>query len=355
MQNIPQMYIRGLPIETKLGKCYFLTMSQYEDIYKFQKLLYLKKEDLYNILEEILNLDKEDILNVINPQFIDEIRNLDMVVIIKNIRELNLYDTYRIIYDYFCGEGTFDIFILSDRDLLIYKIQIMGKLNNYLLNNSYDELEQLKNEDLSIEERKDIENQIKNNKSNENNTIKIQKDDSFYINIIKNIKELGLYNQYNELFNMCFKDEKCLFDKIQTDKELFDYIQLIIDMNCIAKLEDEIDDSNLDDEVKKFNMYDRLLKERQQENITFKSQYASLWLMLGKQPEFLTIYQYNALFEQSAQFKSFDATTGMYSNEVIMWCADGSKTNNNKKIDDIEDEVIEQARKDMTKVVRDIS
>lgn len=328
MQNIKDFYIRGKPIDTPLGKLYFIKMEQYEEIYKYQKLLFFNKEDLYDSLKEILDLDKEDILKFIKSEYIEKIKNYQIVELIKGIRELGYYDIFKSIYDYFCGENIFDNLVLSDKDLLVYKIQIMGKLKSLL-----NDREVIKNTD--------------NNK---------EKDENIFVNIIKNIKQIGLYRAYSELFDLCFKDNKESFDKIHTDKELQQYIQLIIDMNCISKMDENDEDENIDPEIKKFNIYDKLIKESKQGNVTFKSMYASLWLALQKQPEFLTLYQYKVLFEQLGQFKNFDATTNGYSEKIVMWCDDVSKSEEKEnQADDIDDEIIDKAINSMQKVVGDIT
>lgn len=331
MQNVKDFFIRGLPISTPLGNIHFIKMEEYEDIYKYQKLLFCNKEDVYDMIEELLDITKEDIFKTIKPNYIDILKNYQIIDIIKSFKELGYYDILKYIYDYFCGEGTFDCLVLSDKDLLIYKIQIMGKLKSLL------------NEEDTI-------NNIDDNKE--------EIDKSMYINIIKNIKQIGLYRAYTELFDFCFKEEKGTFDKIQTDEELEQYIQLIIDMNCISKPDDINDDENtdIDPEIKKFNMYDRLIKNSNSGNITFKSMYASLWLALQQQPEFLTIYQYNTLFEQLSNFKGFDASIHGCSKEMVMWYQDNSKLKQkNNVVDDIEDEMIDKAINSMQKVVGDIS
>ena len=330
MQNIKDFYIRGIPIQVPIGIIHFITMSEYEDIYKYQKLLFYSKEDLHDTIEDLLDITKEDIFKIITPSYIEILKNYQMIEIIKAFKELGYYDIFKFVYDYFCGNGTFDTLILSDNDLLIYKIQIMGKLK-VLLNN----------EDI-----------IKN--INEIPSEEINK--SMCINIIKNIQQIGLYKAYSELFDFCFKDEKGTFDKIQTDEEMEQYIELIIDMNCVSKSDDGDEDDNTDPEIKKFNMYDKLIRESKQGNVTFQSMYASLWLALQKQPEFLTIYQYNTLFQQLGQFKGYEATVAGCSGEPIMWCHDSSKIEKeDNTVDIIDDEIANKALSNMEKVVGDIS
>ena len=329
MQNIKDFYIRGIPIQVPIGIIHFITMSEYEDIYKYQKLLFYSKEDLHDTIEELLDTTKEDIFRIITPSYIEILQNYQVIEIIKAFKELGYYDVFKFIYDYFCGDGTFDTLILSDKDLLIYKIQIMGKLK-VLLNE----------EDI-----------IKNT-----NESKEEMDKSIFINIIKNIKQIGLHKAYSELFDFCFKDEKGTFDKIQTDEELKQYIEMIIDMNCVSKSDDEEENDDIDPEIKKFNMYDRLIKESKQGNVTFQSMYASLWLALQKQPEFLTIYQYNTLFQQLGQFKGYEATVAGRSGEPIIWCHDSSKIEKeDNTVDIIDDEIANKALSNMEKVVGDIS
>jgi hypothetical protein len=251
MLNMPSMYIRGRPIDTPLGKIYFIKMEEYDEINKYQELLYFDKEDLHDVLKTILNTNKEDILERIKPEYVNVFNNYQAINLIKEIKELGYYNVFKSIIDYFCGENIFDYFVTTDMELLIYKIQIMGVLNNNLLDNTDDDV--FGNfDDLSIQEKKDVEKQLGN---------KIVKDfekDNFFINIIKNIQELNLYNSYNSLFNLCFKDDIGIFDKIQKDKDLFYYLHLIAEMNCIFEPKDIINDENADEDVKRFNKYDEL-------------------------------------------------------------------------------------------------
>jgi len=300
MQNVKNMYIRGMPVDTPIGKCHFIKMSEQEDLLQYQQILFLTKEDLFSKIEEILNITRDKILPSINPEYVDTFDKMPLIDIIKQVKELKLYDIFKVIYDYFLGENVFDS-LMTDEDLLITKIQVMGKLEDLLEDN-----EELQGEHL-------------------------------FFNMIKDIKELCIYNTYNSLFNMCFKDAKETFSQIVTYEQFQQYKQLIIDMNCVKEPVFE----NPNPEIEKFNKYDRILDESKSGSITYESMYTSLWLELRKQPEDLTIYQFNKLFNRINHFKSYDASTNMYSTKVHMWFEDDEKKN--ETIDDIDDENLNKA------------
>lgn len=151
-------------------------------------------------------------------------------------------------------------------------------------------------QDIDVDMRKSIEHLIKDvhffyiiiewgssNKSNDN---------VFY----------HLYVAYKELFKLCFKED--VFDQIQTSEEFEEYRELIRNINSIKYKK-----PNPNPEIEKYNKLKQLLQAKKNDYITFKSMYTSILVQTGMNPNELTLYQFNEIFDRIGHFKNFDVTT----------------------------------------------
>jgi len=141
-----------------------------------------------------------------------------------------------------------------------------------------------------------------------------------FIQIIKEIKWLGLYDGYTQLFDFCFDNKGC-FDLIQTDEELNFYIDLIKEMNCI-----QFEKENPNPELAYYDKLSRIAKERKGEVITFKSLVMNVGLYKDNVLD-ISIYNLHEYFNTIATNKNYDTTT-LYQTvstealQIIPWYAD---------------------------------
>lgn len=127
----------------------------------------------------------------------------------------------------------------------------------------------------------------------------------------------NLYQSFKDLFILCF-DEDC-FDKIQDDKELQYYLDLMKKMNCLTY---EKPSSN--PEIEKFNRLKRELDKRNNGGTDFEAVYTSVWLASGNKPNNLYIYEMYALFYRECQFNNYRTTTLFHTvssdTKIDSWC-----------------------------------
>lgn len=122
-----------------------------------------------------------------------------------------------------------------------------------------------------------------------------------FIDIIKSFEQLGLYNNYTDLFNLCFEN-KGSFDLIQTDEELEFYVNLIKEMNKI-----EFEKPNPNPELAYYDKLKRLAMERKGEVVTFKSMVMNVGLRKDNVLD-ISIYNLYEYFNSLATNKNFDTT-----------------------------------------------
>lgn len=143
----------------------------------------------------------------------------------------------------------------------------------------------------------------------ENNNIPVQDIDEVitslnalpFIEIIKEIKWLGLYEGYSGLFDLCFEN-KGSFDLITTDEDLNFYTNLIKEMNCL-----EFEKPIINPELAYFNKLEQIAKERKGEVITFKSMVTSVGLYKDNVLD-ISIYNLHEYFARITYFKNYDTT-----------------------------------------------
>lgn len=123
-----------------------------------------------------------------------------------------------------------------------------------------------------------------------------------FIQIIKEVKWLGLYEGYIGLFNFCFED-KGTFDLIQTDEELEFYVNLIKEMNCI-----EFEKVSNNPELAYYDKLARIARERKGEVITFKSMVTNVGLHKDNVLD-ISIYSLHEYFNAIATNKNYDTAT----------------------------------------------
>lgn len=126
-------------------------------------------------------------------------------------------------------------------------------------------------------------------------------DSTPFINIIKEVKWLGLYEGYVQLFNLCFENEGT-FDLINLDEDLNFYINLIKEMNCL-----EFEKPVTNPEIAYFNKLEQIAKERKGEVVTFKSMVTSVGLYKDNVLD-ISIYNLHEYFARISYFKNYDTT-----------------------------------------------
>ncbi|MBZ4664648.1 MAG: hypothetical protein JG776_2372 [Caloramator sp.] len=121
------------------------------------------------------------------------------------------------------------------------------------------------------------------------------KDIPFLI-IIKNIPDLYLI--YKKIFYFFFKED--VFDLVETDDELNYYLNLMKTMNCL-----HYEKPSKDPEIAKFDMYDRIYKEKRGLIVTFEAMVTSVELISRQNALDMTIYKLNALFNRIMAFENY--------------------------------------------------
>ena len=111
-----------------------------------------------------------------------------------------------------------------------------------------------------------------------------------------------LYNQYRDMFILCFKDD--VFHKIETNEEFEYYIDLIKNFNDI-KHEKE----NPNPEIARMDELKRRLQEARGELVTFEAMFTSTLLSSSINPKDMTLYQFNKAFDRIGYFKSYNTST----------------------------------------------
>lgn len=151
-----------------------------------------------------------------------------------------------------------------------------------------------------------------------------------FIQIIKEVKWLGLYDGYKALFDFCFETNKSpeenigVFDLIKSDDELKFYVDLIKEMNCI-----EFEKENPNPELAYYDKLARLAKERKGDILTFKSMVTNVGLWMGKDVLDISIYSLHEYFNTLATNKNYDTSTLFKTAstepiEIIPWYSDST-------------------------------
>lgn len=122
------------------------------------------------------------------------------------------------------------------------------------------------------------------------------------IEIIRVLKNTGIYEGFRQLFKLCFK--KDVLDLIEDNKEFEYYRELIKKINCV-----NFEKPNPNPEIERFNRFKRFLQAKKGESISFEAIYTSVWVGVKQRPKDMYIYEMYALFNRIAQFKQYDATT----------------------------------------------
>lgn len=128
-----------------------------------------------------------------------------------------------------------------------------------------------------------------------------------FLRMIKHLKENGgfffeLFNHYIDLFKLCFKED--VFERIKTFKEFEKYRDLIRDFNGMKH-----NKPNPNPVIERQNQLRKLLLESKGDTITFNAMYTSILVATGNNPNDLTLYQFNKIFDRISQFKNHDTTT----------------------------------------------
>jgi len=174
---------------------------------------------------------------------------------------------------------------------------------------------------LQLEKTKAIEYIKDNNKLTEGiDKIVETLNELSFVEIIRNIRELGLYEGYSNLLDFCFEDKGC-FDLVETDEELTFYINLIKEMNCII-----FEKPCLNPELEYFNKLERIAKERKGEVITFKSMTMNVGLYKDNVLD-ISIYNLHEYFNTIANNKNYDTgtlfqTVSTEKMQITPWYAD---------------------------------
>lgn len=117
-----------------------------------------------------------------------------------------------------------------------------------------------------------------------------------FLTIIKNIPDL--YLVYKKMFHFFFKED--VFDLVESDEELEYYLNLMKEMNCL-----HYEKPSKDPEIAKFDMYDRIYREKKGLVVTFEAMVTSVELMSHQDALEMTIYKLNALFNRIMAFENY--------------------------------------------------
>ncbi len=128
-----------------------------------------------------------------------------------------------------------------------------------------------------------------------------------FLRMTKSLKENGgfffeLFNHYIDLFKFCFKED--VFEQIKTFKEFEEYRDLIRNFNGI-----KYDKPNPNPIIERQNQLRKFLHESKGDTVTFNAMYTSILVATGNNPNDLTLYQFNKIFDRISQFKNHDTTT----------------------------------------------
>lgn len=142
-----------------------------------------------------------------------------------------------------------------------------------------------------------------------------------FIQIIKEVQWLGLYDGYTSLFDFCSENKGC-FDLIESDEELKFYVDLIKEMNCI-----EFEKENPNPELAYYDRLERIAREKKGEVITFKSMITNVGLWMGRDVLDISIYSLHEYFNAIATNKNYDTailyqTVSTEQLQIVPWYAD---------------------------------
>lgn len=130
-------------------------------------------------------------------------------------------------------------------------------------------------------------------------TAKEQLKDVPFLMIIKNISDLYLI--YKKIFHFFFRED--VFDLVESDEELNYYLNLIKEMNCL-----HYEKPSKDPEIAKFDMYDKIYREKKGLTVTFEAMVTSVELISHQNALEMTIYKLNALFNRIMAFENYRAS-----------------------------------------------
>lgn len=128
---------------------------------------------------------------------------------------------------------------------------------------------------------------------------KEQLEDVSFLSIIKNVSDLYLI--YKKMFYFFFKED--VFDLVESDEELVYYLNLMKEMNCL-----HYEKPSKDPEIAKFDMYDKIYREKKGLVVTFEAMVTSVVLMSHQNVLEMTIYKLNALFNRIMAFENYRAS-----------------------------------------------
>ena len=152
-----------------------------------------------------------------------------------------------------------------------------------------------------------------------------------FLYIIREVKWLGLYDGYINLFNFCFENKNA-FDLIETDEELNFYVDLIKEMNHIS-FEKPSGNAELD----YYDKLKRISQERKGEIVTFKSMVMNVGLYKNDVFDLpiYCLYEYFSTIETNKNYKTSTLyqTVSIEQLKILPWYADISinKTTLNDK------------------------
>lgn len=129
MRNIPELYILGQPIDTKIGKLHFIKIKDYDKYLKYYNLLLLEKEDLLRLFERVSQKDSDFNMLV---KCLETNSLFDFICLFKQ-EELRktwlgqLYDNFKKLFEFCFKEDVFDL-IKSNKEFEYYR-ELIKKIN----------------------------------------------------------------------------------------------------------------------------------------------------------------------------------------------------------------------------------
>lgn len=159
---------------------------------------------------------------------------------------------------------------------------------------------------------------------------------SSFIQIIKEITGLGLYDAYVDLFDFCFENKNS-FDLIETDEDFNFYVGLIKEMNHL-----DFQKPSGNAELDYYDKLKRISQEKKGEIITFKSMVLNVGLYKDNVLDIsiYNLYEYFNTISTNISYKTSTLyqTVSTEQLKIIPWYAD--MTINKTKLDEKDKEFI---------------
>lgn len=138
-----------------------------------------------------------------------------------------------------------------------------------------------------------------------------------------------LMKKYEELINWKFDNN--VWSSLEKTEEFDECLKLIRDYNGIYYREPK---KNALFEA--YTQAEERIKNKGATSISFEAKYTSVWLSTGTNPETMTLYQFNRVFDRISKYKQYDTTT-LFATvasdvDIVGWFEDVQYKHVDKKI-----------------------